>query len=266
VEHTLEKDPGVFRILGLGDSFTYGAGAEFKEIYLSRLEDLLNRRAGEHPRVEIIKAGIPRFFPATQRILLEEYGSRFAPDLILVGFLVNDVIDTAKGLDAVVVDRSGFLKSREAAELGDLGVSLYTHSDFMRLLLSTYVNFRIQMRYPTDRGEVKKADGLHEKDWRKVEEEYARMVAAAAEWGGRVVLVHIPQKGPWDPDDDYPPARLAAWAAENEAFMVDVLPAMKDAGGEAALYYPRDGHCTPAGHEIIARTLLADLTRHGLVP
>ena len=32
------KPPGTFRILGLGDSFTYGAGVDAAETYLARLE------------------------------------------------------------------------------------------------------------------------------------------------------------------------------------------------------------------------------------
>jgi hypothetical protein len=86
VEHAREKPSGVFRILGLGDSFTYGALSPFEKSYLYRLEEALNRRPGTHPRVEIIKAGVSRYFPEPERILLEHYGVPFSPDLILVGF------------------------------------------------------------------------------------------------------------------------------------------------------------------------------------
>ncbi len=44
--------------------------------------------------MEIIKAGIPRFFPRPERLLLEHEGHTFQPDLILVGFVPNDVMDT----------------------------------------------------------------------------------------------------------------------------------------------------------------------------
>lgn len=117
-EHAQEKAPGVFRIVGLGDSFTYGAGAAFEDTYLVRLETMLN--ASAHPRrtVEIIKAGVPRFFPEPARQMLEQYGLAFRPDLVLVEFHPNDVIDTALGRDAIAVSpEGGYLVSRQLLEM-----------------------------------------------------------------------------------------------------------------------------------------------------
>jgi len=89
VEHSLKKHENVFRILGLGDSFTHGSGVAFKNTYLYRLEEMLNRRDGIHPKVEIIKAGISRFFPEPERIYFEHYGIQYKPDLVMVGFLLE---------------------------------------------------------------------------------------------------------------------------------------------------------------------------------
>ena len=125
IEHSLGKDNDTFRIIGLGDSFTYGAGVGFEETYLYQLEKMLNDRQGNRPRIEIIKAGIPRYFPEPERILLEKYGMNYSPDLILVGFLPNDVIDTYLGIDAVVVHKSGYLTTRESKEIGKFGMLLY---------------------------------------------------------------------------------------------------------------------------------------------
>lgn len=42
VEHAVVKGKATFRLLGLGDSFTYGVGVTFEETYLYRLEAMLN--------------------------------------------------------------------------------------------------------------------------------------------------------------------------------------------------------------------------------
>jgi lysophospholipase L1-like esterase len=266
VEHATEKAAGTFRILGLGDSFTYGVGVTLEETYLSRLEQMLNARAGAHPRVEIVKAGIPRYFPEPERILLEKYGLAYRPDLVVVGFLPNDVIDTYFGLAAVTVSASGFLMTREAGELGPIGMQLYRHSHVGRLVLKRYVDWQVARKYRPRNDEAFQTNGSHERDWQTIEREYGRMAAVSASIGARLLVCHIPQKGPWTPPTRYPGDRLGAWARRHDVDFVDVLPAMERAAPTARLYYDKDGHCTAAGHAVIAQELYAYLTSHHLVP
>jgi len=268
VEHAPEKGEHVFRILGLGDSFTYGSGATFEETYLYRLEAMLNGRRGEHPHVEIIKAGIPRYYPEPERILLENYGWRYSPDLILVGFLPNDVIDTYFGLNAVTLDSEGYLISREAAELGPVAEWLYKKSYVARMALRRYTDYRSAKRYQPHDEDVFRENGFHEKDWRKVESEFAKMAAIAMRLHSRLVLVYIPQQGPWGEEQDYPGRRLSAWASRNGVGAVDVLPGMMRAASATRqpLYYKNDGHCTPAGYAVVAQEIFDYLTTNDLVP
>jgi len=266
VEHVIAKGEGTFRILGLGDSFTYGAGVAFEETYLYRLEAMVNMRPGIHPRVEVIKAGIPRYFPEPERVLLEKYGVQFRPNLVLVGFLPNDVIDTYQGLDAVTVDRSGYLMTREAKALGQLGMQIYRYSHFGRVLLRRYVDWRIQRNYWPPEDELFRTGGFHERDWAKIESEYDKMLAMTDSIGARLVVFHIPQKGPWTGKSRYPATRLSAWAAKRDVDFTDLLPAMERASARERLYYEKDGHCTAAGHAVIAQELYRYLTDHNLIP
>lgn len=265
VEHTKEKPPGVFRILGLGDSFTEGSRADFEKTYLNRLEQMLNARPGPHPKVEIIKTGIGRYWPLPERILLEHYGVAYSPDLVTVAFVPNDVIDTLYGIDAVTVDASGFLKTREAAQLGQVGVWLYTHSHLARLVLREYVSRVLAWKHPSKFSELYRANGLHEKEWKEVEAEYGKIVQIAGRIPAKVVLIHIPQKGPWTEMHAYPGNRLGAWAAANGAGFVDILPPMIQASAESNMYL-EEGHCNPDGYGLIAQTLYDYLTSNNLVP
>jgi hypothetical protein len=265
VEHPLAKPEGVFRILGLGDSFTYGIGVPVQQTYLSQLEQLLNQRGGQHPKVEIINAGIYRYFPEPERLWLEHYGLAYAPDLILVGFVPNDVLDTHLGIEAVTVEHF-YLVTREAQALGPLGHWLYLHSHVARIVLGSYVSHRIQINYHPRRKEVYKANGYHENDWQRIEQEYAKMKRLADSINARLAIVHIPQQGPWKKQHSYPARRLAEWSARNGIQFIDTLPAMKEYPAQEALYYKKDGHCRPAGHTVIARTLFTELIGKGLVP
>ncbi len=139
VEHTLEKPEDTFRILRVGDSFTYGAGTDFENTYLFKLERALNTPSTNKRKVEIIKAGISRFWTEPERELVEHYGLPFNPDLIMAGFTLNDVIDTRFGLRLEV--QQGYLINHHSSKLGPIGVWLSRNSRFFRLISSVIINF-----------------------------------------------------------------------------------------------------------------------------
>lgn len=264
VDHEPSKPAGTFRIVGLGDSFTYGVGVAFDETYLRRLEHALNERSEGHSTVEIIKAGIPRFFPEAERILLERDLFQYAPDLIVVGFVPNDLGDTVEGLDAVTTDASGFLLSRDG--LGAWAVGPYRRSHLCRIVLRAFSRRRTSSRELNDR-DIYRAGGAYEQAWRQIEAEYGRMSDDAAARGARLLIVHIPQGGHWSDARKYPATRLSQWAAAHHVEFVDTLPALQAAASSGLrLYYEKDGHPTPAGHAVIAQTVLDHLARNRLIP
>ena len=270
IERSRRKPKGVFRVLALGDSFTYGAGVPFAATFLSRLESMLNARPGKHPPVEIIKAGIPRFFPEPERLLLEYYGWSFDPDLVLVAFVPNDVIDTYYGLNAMSVCDGFLLTSHGARLIGscpNLVLALYKSSHAFRLLLSRVVSHRLDRDRPVRWPDIYKADGFHEKDWQEVERQYREMIEDARQHRIGIVFVHIPMKeGLSNPSGAYPAERLAAFAERERVPLIDTLPSMTEAAVTAELYWPRDGHANGRGNQVIAETLYRALTQQGLVP
>jgi lysophospholipase L1-like esterase len=267
VEHALIKPGGTFRILGLGDSFTAGWGAGFEETYLRRAEVALNGREGEHPRIEIVKAGINGYFPETQRLLLENYGLRYRPDLVVVGFSPNDVFDTWMGIDAIVVSKQGWLTSRDATELGRLGTWLYVNSHVARIPLDFMMRGRRALFFDGDWGTTMyRPDEAAEAAWQRVLEEYDRMDRAIRQAGGRLVVFYIPADPPLTAMHEYPAQRLAAWAGARGIEVISALPEMRAGLGSEALYWPRDGHCTPAGYRILGEVLARELDARGLVP
>ena len=96
-----------FRIVGLGDSFTFGSGVEAEEVYLERIEALLNERSPDHPAA-VINAGAGGMGLDNEVRLLQVDGDLLQPDLVIVGFYVgNDVRDVMCGFDRFVVDPDG---------------------------------------------------------------------------------------------------------------------------------------------------------------
>jgi len=82
------KAPGEFRIIVLGDSFTFGPGIEYAHVYTSLLQEQLQRG---HPQVTVINLAVEGYNIIQYAAVLEEVGLSLEPDAVLVAlFPVND--------------------------------------------------------------------------------------------------------------------------------------------------------------------------------
>ena len=93
-ERTREKPPGVFRILSLGESTTFGDKLEMTDNYSYRLEDLLNADRAVGRRVEVWNCGIPSYSSYQSLRWLELDGLGYQPDLVLFYHEINDFLPT----------------------------------------------------------------------------------------------------------------------------------------------------------------------------
>jgi hypothetical protein len=89
-EHTIEKPPGVRRIVVIGDSFSEAVQVNVEETFYRRLVERLNATGRDH--WELINLGVGDFGSAQELIALERYGLRYAPDIVIQQiFALNDV-------------------------------------------------------------------------------------------------------------------------------------------------------------------------------
>jgi hypothetical protein len=92
LEHAVEKPPGVRRLLSLGDSFAWGASNEFDDTYAQRVGRALNRRRpGE--TWEVIELALPGMNTVEQASQLVEEGMAYGPDVVVLGYVLNDSED-----------------------------------------------------------------------------------------------------------------------------------------------------------------------------
>jgi len=111
----IEKPPGVFRVLVLGDSMTEGI-VHNCETYSSLLETKLNeeersrdrsmrglqarRLAGGHVEFRVLNAGVGGYSTLQEYLWLKVYGRSLQPDLIILSFYAgNDILDLADQRD-----------------------------------------------------------------------------------------------------------------------------------------------------------------------
>lgn len=90
-EFSYQKDPNVFRILVVGDSFTFGHGVNDDQTYSYQL----NQRLKDQGNFEVINAGyMAAFSPDSYYLYLKEKGLKLQPNLVLLGFFIwNDISD-----------------------------------------------------------------------------------------------------------------------------------------------------------------------------
>ncbi|MCS6860810.1 MAG: GDSL-type esterase/lipase family protein [Abditibacteriales bacterium] len=95
-EYSYKRRSGVKRILCLGDSFTWGHGVDQSKVFTEVMENELLQGA------EVINAAVAGYGTAQQWLWLREEGVKYRPDLVILGFYVNDFddnVDTSLGED-----------------------------------------------------------------------------------------------------------------------------------------------------------------------
>ncbi|MBN2031315.1 hypothetical protein JW824_13865 [bacterium] len=91
-EYNMIKPQDIFRIIVLGDSITYGLGVSWDETYPKIIEQLLNKRSTDSDqRYEVINFGVNGYNTVQEVEHLRINGVKYDPDMVLVGYNLNDV-------------------------------------------------------------------------------------------------------------------------------------------------------------------------------
>lgn len=88
-EYALPKPQGTFRIAVVGDSVTFGWGVEAESSYPKILEAALRDMDAEE-KFEVINFAVPGYNGKQKLITLKEKVVKYDPDLVLVGWLIDD--------------------------------------------------------------------------------------------------------------------------------------------------------------------------------
>jgi lysophospholipase L1-like esterase len=88
-EFDIPKPDGVYRVMVLGDSFTWGVGLAEEERYTAVAERLLED-AFPGKKFEVLNFGSPGLSTVDEKDRLNKYIDQVDPDLVVVGFTLND--------------------------------------------------------------------------------------------------------------------------------------------------------------------------------
>jgi len=87
-ENSWAKPEGIRRLLGIGDSFTFGYQVDVADCYLKQLERRLN--GDKRQEWDVINAGVSGYDMWQYLAYFENYGYRYKPDLVTIGIYFDD--------------------------------------------------------------------------------------------------------------------------------------------------------------------------------
>ena len=94
--HPVEKPPGRYRLVALGDSVTLGAGIQPEEAYPQQLEAALCARRAAC--VDVMNVGLWGWSTRQERLAYERIVRRYRPDHVLLGVCLNDLPELQNNL------------------------------------------------------------------------------------------------------------------------------------------------------------------------
>jgi lysophospholipase L1-like esterase len=243
VDHSIPKGDR-YRIIFLGDSFTFGWGVTEAETFKSLLEAALNQR---YP-TEIINFGTGNYNSEQEVNLFLEKGLKYTPDKVVVFYFINDAEPTWR---------------RSALPF------LY-HSDFITLSMSRLhaLAFDLDDGSGGYRGYYTNLYRAEAPGWQRARAALLRLKEVCAEHGIELQVVLIPELHQLQ---DYPFATqhqlVTDFLRSNDIAVLDLAPLFTDQTDPKRLWVAEDdAHANALGHKLIAERsveFIAKRTAHG---
>ncbi|MFZ2356550.1 MAG: SGNH/GDSL hydrolase family protein [Candidatus Omnitrophota bacterium] len=248
-----------YKILALGDSFTFGDGVELNDTYLSILEDTLNKNANK--KHEIIKAGVVGYSTYNERLYLEKKGLGYHPHLVFVQFWWDDL-----GIDKIsYLAEAGFLTTGKIKSFARWRLFLnknFRAYAFLRALYTKIFNkalFASKANFFPD-----SEDGLRQKlnitlrQFRNIEE-FCKQNNTACLFLLIPLKEFVYDKGGFKKQWDV----FRNFLDKNDIRYIDVTPQLTKAVNKGeTVFFTVDPHLNKNGHRIVAEALYQYLSRN----
>ena len=291
--HPRTKPEGRYRVLGLGDSFVYGA-VPVQDNFLRVAERKLNSSGIQ---ADILLMGVPGWSTENQLGYLESEGLDLDPDLVLVNFFVGNDVTGIPVRGRVI--RGNVYPTTSPLPMRNLLRKSQLFLMFESLVLRCMMNNIRGDNYagPASEGTpvndmylkivdqnlpvfLREPDPDTEALWVEATGYLEDVDAACAAAGVPWILVLIPGEMQVDPavrsqvlagaglsadayDFDGPQHRLVSWGDARQVAVLDLLPALRrEHKPGARLYVPNDTHWNTRGNRVAGLSVydsLADI-------
>jgi len=246
----------VKRILFLGDSVVFGHGLAENSTISNQLQKQLKDRQPEY-QSEVLNAGVPGYSTFQSDLYYRLHGQQLKPDLVLLGFCLNDVTERYTSV-AKYGGRRIFMKNV------DTSAGMSWPRRMWRQLAVRQALVTLQ-RGSARRGENYRVEKLwtdptaqHVKEaWQLVFDEIDRLAQAVDESGANFMVVifpysfQLPVNGP----GDGPQRALTGHLETRGIQFFDVLGPLKQSGEPPEVFFVDDNHFSASGSLVVARQI-----------
>jgi len=276
-EYSTRKEPGTFRIVGVGDSSLFGWGVRLEDSGLKVLERRLNERFRPQ-KFEVIDFAVPGYNTAMEAETFVRKCLDYAPDLVLLNFNTNDY-DVPE-----FMRRQTDLSTLRRSYLFDLAYSVYAGIMGVDQQLAVFDdNYRAPKGYPAARLDEDPAmpdEYRYMVGAKGVVRALEKLTAAAHERGIPLVAFDVKAYPGLDPkyvrDElrdgqrellERESQRLGFHFLNTYAYFMDYLKQHPDVNSRTVFAVSAaDGHPNALAHSINAQALFEYLVAHQLLP
>lgn len=272
-------------VMALGDSFAWGFGVEYGQMFLTQLEKDTGMR--------IVKTGVCGYGTVHAMRLFEKNRKLFDPDIVFLSFFMgNDIYENSATRNLTVVD--GWFREIPARDSSLVYKTVTWLRGRLRLvelaigkIKSSLTLYDMVARVGLGEGELIGEMDLYKteesppvtKAYKRTYEVISKLSREVASSGAKFFVALIPTKNQADPelfmaqlkragkdvskyDLDAPNRRLMAMLEELNVPYIDLTPGFKGRLREnpaSKLYFTIDRHWNQAGHALAAQLLAGPL-------
>ncbi len=263
-EYTREKPSGAKRILILGDSFAFGAGAPEEVIFPTRLEKQLNQNESSQS-IEVINLGVVDYNTDDSLTRLKEFGLELKPDLVLLFYVMND-IEIKREYLPKPENETGAKAEKESGEerryrdpLYSMVDSLRRNSHFLAYLAPRIASLgrRMGFNIPSSGHFYSTAYKENVEGWRRSKAALKQIHDLGKEHGFQFALALFPLLT--NLTESYPAREshqvIGEFAQQEGIPFLDLFPAYEGKNATSLWVSPTDGHPNEEGHRIAAEAV-----------
>ncbi len=262
-EFQRSRPAGTYRILSLGDSFTFGQGVGHNDTYPQQMESLLNADR-DTLRYEVINAGASGANTVAELNYLRQEGLSFEPNLVTVQFYLNDIeprfegeVANANWLIDNLVKRPFrtsyvvfFLRYRFDRFLESIARLIYgdaEHGDYLSGLVDS-----------VERGDL---------GWQQFTAALDDLATQSRQTGTPIAIVVFPNPGrPGDEQTRKINRAVADYSKRAGLHVIDLTDAFGDIPPEEQVVSEIDHHPSVSLHRAAAEKIVESLRQRGLLP